>query len=402
MRTVISFLGRVSRDEKSRYRRTPYRFPDGKVTDPAAFFGYVLSARVKAERLVILGTPGSMWDHLFEGDLDLGTDAETDREALLGSVESQTVTQGQLDVLAPALSRRLNVDVRLRLIGNCFDEAEQVQLLDTMAKEVIEGASLDLDVTHGFRHLPMLALLAAMYIKAIRGAQVAGVWYAAFNPEAADARVMRLDGLMRTYDWISALTAYEASGNYAGIATLLKQEGLPVDKADALIRGHHLEQTLNIPDASNNVLGVLKTLDAPLHGTGELFRRRLAERLGWARERELPRQQHRLARQALERGDFLRAAIFGLESFITRRCLRAGLDAKDYRVRRDVTKKLQQEIKEGSYGKTESEAYYELNELRNAMAHGTPPVSSLVKVLKDPGALRERLREDIETLNRNA
>ena len=49
-------------------RPTRYDYGDGSEEPPAAFFGWSLQRRLQPDRLVILGTSGSIWDHLFEGD----------------------------------------------------------------------------------------------------------------------------------------------------------------------------------------------------------------------------------------------------------------------------------------------------------------------------------------------
>ena len=62
---LLTFLGRVS---KAGYQTTCYDFGDGRQEPPTAFFGWSLQRRLTPDRLVILGTAGSMWDHLFERD----------------------------------------------------------------------------------------------------------------------------------------------------------------------------------------------------------------------------------------------------------------------------------------------------------------------------------------------
>ena len=79
MHVLISFLGRVPKGGNG-YRTTTYSF-DGAPDEPTAFIGWSLRRRLTPDRLVILGTAGSMWDHLFEKDIDLGTSAEDERLA---------------------------------------------------------------------------------------------------------------------------------------------------------------------------------------------------------------------------------------------------------------------------------------------------------------------------------
>ena len=84
--TLVTFLGRSPKEEGA-YRATCYEFAEGDDCEPLAFFGWALQNRLQPERLVILGTRGSMWDHLFEGDFDFGNLAEEERLALAEGVE---------------------------------------------------------------------------------------------------------------------------------------------------------------------------------------------------------------------------------------------------------------------------------------------------------------------------
>ena len=59
---LITFLGRTPRDPKTQgYRVTTYQFPDGTLEE-AAVLGWNLAKRLKPNRVIILGTSGSMWD----------------------------------------------------------------------------------------------------------------------------------------------------------------------------------------------------------------------------------------------------------------------------------------------------------------------------------------------------
>ena len=88
--TLISFLGRVPKTENG-YRPTTYTF-NSEPDEPTAFIGWTLHRRLKPDRLVILGTTGSMWDHLFEKDFVLGEEAENERLLLQEATEKKEVT----------------------------------------------------------------------------------------------------------------------------------------------------------------------------------------------------------------------------------------------------------------------------------------------------------------------
>ena len=63
--TLVTFLGRTPKNAGG-YRTTRYRFPDGSESESSAFLGWTLAKRLRPNRLIVLGTPGSMWD--FHGE----------------------------------------------------------------------------------------------------------------------------------------------------------------------------------------------------------------------------------------------------------------------------------------------------------------------------------------------
>ena len=67
MTTLISVLGK----KKNGYSMASYRFDNGVVRQ-VPFFGLALADHLKPQRLILLGTRGSMWDVFFDqhGELD--------------------------------------------------------------------------------------------------------------------------------------------------------------------------------------------------------------------------------------------------------------------------------------------------------------------------------------------
>ena len=92
---LLTFFGRVPNSGRG-YRATRYDFGDGLADEPVAFFGWPLQRRVRADRLVVLGTAGSMWDHLFEEGIASGAGGA----APAGSVYWFEDLQGPADKLA--------------------------------------------------------------------------------------------------------------------------------------------------------------------------------------------------------------------------------------------------------------------------------------------------------------
>lgn len=73
-----------------------------------------------------------------------------------------------------------------------------------------DGDQLYLDVTHGFRYMPMLVLVLSNYTQFLKHTTVKGVYYGAFEAkdEMKRAPIMNLYGLVEIQDWTLAASDY--------------------------------------------------------------------------------------------------------------------------------------------------------------------------------------------------
>lgn len=353
MTTLISFLGKTRRDPATGYQRARYRFDDGQ-TVQTAFFGSALMQHLRPHRTLLLGTAGSMWDAL-----DIDTDAPEWPE-LIEATERSDVDQALLDRVSMR-ARASMAGAELVLMSYARSEAEQTGLLADLAARVVEGERVVLDITHGFRHLPMLALVAARYLGHVRGAEVAGIYYGALEmttPEGITP-VLKLDGLLRMLDWTEAFAAHDASGNYAAFAPLLVHDGLPPASAGQLQRAAHLERVTNASEARAIITPMLDEI-GKLGGATRLFAGKLAQRLAWARQPSRQAREMALHQAYLARNDFLRATLYLQESAISAECYRLKLDSNAHLQREEARASLKANT-----------AFNSLSDIRNMLAHGT-------------------------------
>ncbi len=352
MTTLISFLGKNRADSATGYQRATYAFDDGqRVQTP--FFGSALMQRLRPKRMLLLGTAGSMWDVL-----DFDTEAPEWAE-LTESSERAEVTQELLDRVSTR-ARGAMQGAELVLIPYCRDEGEQMKLLADLAARVVEGEEVVLDITHGFRHLPLLALVAARYLSHVRRAVVSDIYYGALEMTADGITpVLKLDGLLHMLDWIEAFAAHDASGNYGVFAPLLVRDGMKQGSAESLERAAHLERVTNSTQAREIVTPRLAEIET-LGGATRLFSDQLAQRLSWARKPSRDTRERALFDAYLERKDFLRASIYLQESAISAACNRLTIDSNEHASREQARGELKVSL-----------AFRDLSDVRNMLAHGT-------------------------------
>ncbi len=398
--TLVTFLGKGQYDPVAgyRYRSANYRFPGSEITVTTDLFGLALAYHLGTDEIVVLGTSGSQWGVLMEGlmeetDQDDAQEEEA-RLELMEAEQNEAVCQDTLDRLTPLMSKAVNKPVVPRLIPSGKDKDDQYQILERIAETVTDG-TVSFDLTHGFRHLGMVGFLSAFMLERVGNLHVDSLWYGALDMTGDDGEtpVVRLDGLTRVQHWVSALDRFDATGDYGVFAPLLIEDDIPKDKARHLEQAAFHERTMNVWGAVQELKRFLPVLDKQLDGASGLFRKRLRERLRWAREKGLAHHQRKLACEYLERQDFVRAAIFGWEALISMECDRQRLSVRKHDDRHEAKESLQQQVDEKELSKPKRESFRALNALRNGLAHGNPPNNPHHnKILRD----RERLYSELK------
>jgi len=375
MTTQISFLGKSQIDNRTGYRTARYRFPDGSTAE-TAFFGLALAGKLHPQRLVLLGTSGSMWDTLVENqapdDRPEQPNLEQPRLELMDAVRADAVNDAHLAPLAPLVEARIGCPVTLRIIPYGRDAQEQIAILRVMA-EAVAGRTQDgvtLDVTHGLRHLPMLALVAAFYLERVQGVEVAEIYYGALEmTQDGLSPVLSLKGLLEVMDWVQALAGFDRDGDYGPLAPLLERAGATGQQVQHLRRAAYAERVFNHELARQNLLPLRGLLRDGLPGVAALFTDPLARRLEWAEGTAAPIRLAAMARHRYQQGDYLRAAIAGTTGFLAGMA-RPGERLSDF----STFEAIEQAFRDGQRGNPDLRQDYEaLKRLRNALAHGTPP-----------------------------
>ncbi len=378
--TLISFLGKGRADAQTGYRTATYRFDNG-FAKTVAFFGLALAEYLQPDRLILVGTSGSMWDVFFDRN-----DPQDNTLELMEAVEHNRVDATMLAQHALKLEKELGIPVQCVLIPFARDTAEQIKVLTVLAGQVQEGECISLDVTHGFRHLPMLALVAARYLTHVAKVSVSELYYGALDmtEPGAETPVLRLSGLLRMLDWVEALATYDKDGDYGVFGPLLQADGMDPNRAVLLQKASFFERTSNPVKAREALSSVFPSIEQHQGGLSDLFRSELVKRINWFRAPQRHQWEASLARANLLRDDYLRAAVFMFEAVSTKAVLDQKLGDTDNIDDRKAAYK--------SLSEANSNAK-DLEFLRNALAHCVRPAGQPERqALKDRQALAATLR----------
>ncbi len=402
---LISFLGKGQKNGGG-YRRTHYHFESSGRSYHTPFFGLALLQELghiaPVDHFILLGTAASIWDGLLEDELgpsELWL-------ALSEKVEKGLVDDAFLLEISPIIEnnfirRKLARKVSLRIIPMGRDLDEQVAMLQLMAQFAEPGDSFSLDVTHGFRTLPMLGLTCAMLLQQLKDVEIAGLYYGAWEMADAENRtpVVELTGLLRIAQWLSAISAFSHSGDYRLFSHLLDNKEI----ANDLARAGFFEKTMKISQARKHVQNARKGFDelARMDPIFSLFHERLTQLTNWSDEPTYARRQLAAAQNARHHRDYVRAAALAIEAMVSNN-VGKGSDPANYQARNEAKKSLNEECRRTSRSASSDAAVYlELNDLRNSLAHGTSPVYNTFgqqSTLQDPVKLERRLDELITLL----
>lgn len=390
MKTFVTFLGRGRENKTTGYRKATYKFPGGS-EKTTAFFGLALAEHVQPDRIVILGTCSSQWGVLVENLASVGKQEEA-RLELIDAETKGAVGQGHLDNITHLMCEAVDCKVVPRLIPFGKNEVEQYNILDIVAENVPEGR-LDFDLTHGFRHFGMIGFLSAFMLARVQELTVENLWYGALEmTENGVTPVLKLEGLDRVRQWLDALNRFDATGDYRVFGALLTKDGVQADEAKHLENAAFHERTLNLSAAATEIRHFKPILNRELTGASGLFKQKLADRLKWADLDALSKQQAELAHQSLDRRDYLRAAIFGWETLITQACEKKNLNPT-IRGNRENQNILPPD------DSTQYRYRLVLNQIRNALAHGSrPTIDTVREMLKDEQKLRDGLQDTFDDL----
>lgn len=370
MATLLTFIGRGTADKSGgsgRYKLASYCMPDGSITRKVTFLGQVLLEQYQPARLVVAGTSGSMWDQLLD-QLDEQW-SEQQQLTLIERVEAKQVDAGILADLEQALTEASGREVSLVLLPESATPEDQERFFITLCDAIRPGEQLRVDVTHGLRFMPILATACLQYLQHIKGVEIIEMLYGALNGEKGD--VYSLNNVLQLAGWTTALSQFDHSGDVSVFAPLLARQGWDQASIGELRRAAFYERINNPSQAANAGRNVLKTRYEG--AIAELVQPQLQQRLQWVDQQSRGAREQALARQYLQRRDYLRAVIYAQEGLISSRLYQQKTNEHDFDVREQAHKDLLDE----------SADFKTLTHLRNNLAHGVRSRNAAIQRLQE-------------------
>jgi CRISPR-associated DxTHG motif protein len=252
-------------------------------------------------------------------------------------------------------------------------EKELWVIFDAMAKHLQVGDRVAFDITHSFRTLPMLALIAAAYLRVVREVQIEGIYYGAYEArdvQTNESPVFDLTPFLQLLDWTAAAHYFQKTmdGRFLGellsgiqqtmrrgrtsesidLPTKLKSAGLALVKTSQAVQ---LTQPYAVMDCSEDVLKKLESARQDV----EKYARPFAVLLETVRQAHAPlalktaeqtdmhqalSYQWRLLDGYFQRGQVVQAATLAREWIVNILCWKLQKNSRDKQERDSVEKAL--------------------------------------------------------------
>ena len=151
-------------------------------------------------------------------------------------------------------------------------EEEIWEIFETIYKLLKENDELYIDITHGFRYLPMLSIVLANYGKLLKNIRVKSITYGNYETknDKDEAPIIELTSFSQLQDWTNAANLFVKHGNLDGLAYLTKQEALPILKVSQG-KDKTAFELRKLSDSLSEISLALKSNNAPDINSGILF-----------------------------------------------------------------------------------------------------------------------------------
>lgn len=152
-----------------------------------------------------------------------------ERGSLLRNWRDRVEGDNQIEGLESCI-RKLNLKCQIKPveIENGSTEKELWENLKIIYDCLKEGDQVYFEITHGFRLLPMLALVLTNYARFLKGITIKEITYGNYEAKEGDvAPIINLLALAELQDWTNATNLYLKTGRANELAALIGTDAVP-------------------------------------------------------------------------------------------------------------------------------------------------------------------------------
>ncbi len=223
--TLIASIGTGLRKE-SGYRKTVYRFPDGSEFETALFLQAILKSNnfKEIDSVLLSGTRTSDWGALLSS-------SDTPNDELFYKIiqesENKGITDSSLSLLQTFLTETWRIPFQLNCHTHKIDNDTISEIFASYSKLVSSVPSdkpVLLDITHGFRSMPLLMYQAIQYCTANGQRRQIELIYGEYIDTEKISYVRDLSSYWKISEYTAALHLFRERFDGFSLAELIKEE----------------------------------------------------------------------------------------------------------------------------------------------------------------------------------
>lgn len=368
--------GNIIKDSDADYKETVYRIKDEK-TGELICYSETLMAKVlldhyNIEKVLFIGTGGSMWDNIyykFDGEDVAALDQLSSKKA------DKSLKLSDLDAVTDCLNSYLKTDgskcFLISYTENTVDEMwSNFENLLEVQNFLEDGDEIILDITHGFRYMPILNIFLINTMMSMQKKQfeIKAVLYGMLADEYSDIIDFKI--FFDLMEWIKAINAFKNHNDAHQLSLLLgsaDESAKPASKV--LMQMSENIQMVNMQAMWGFMKGITKKVQALKNSNNKIINLLSGDLLELAARLDKEVQsafQYELALWLHENNNYALSYIVLYEAVITRSCELSNTDVNDHAAREDAKKSIGHD-KYGKYFYTNRPD--SLSVIRNSIVH---------------------------------
>jgi len=380
-KVLISFIGtgrKAQGEGKEEYIKTLYQLPNGKLIETSllvsALFNYI-----KPDKLVVIGTPESIWSELANINPKLLETNPFYEKIFNATWDDKTkITSELLKEWEQLLTKELSTEIKLNLLDSNDLEAEVI--FDILYREIPENVEeVYLDVTHALRHFPIVASFSLPILKYLKSFKKLQLIYGKLVKSPKPSPVIFMQTPNRLIELLEAISLTENAGNFEKFAGIfgnkhIRELYLKIETNRRISNKQFKNLTNNL---TNNLTknSVIKSFAAK-YLTEKVFEEIIGENLS-----------ERMAKRAIffaERNQFLKAYTLIFEALINTQP-EPQMKGREIDIYNEKKNRLERNLDSSQW-----EIYHTIRYIRNTIVHGSePPNNEIRNIIHDEEQLRK-------------
>ncbi len=333
--------GDIRKDSDGEYELTTYMIEDKPYKNTLT--SQVIVEHYDIDKIIFVGTRGSMWDNLYF--LYDGKD-ESYMDTLTQKKKDNTLELGDLGQFCQTIDSYLGQDGSSCLLldyqQNDSNEIWQnFELLTSIREQINDGDEIYLDITHGFRYMPILNIFLLEFLTIMHSVdfRIMAILYGMFA--GTKSEIIDFKIFFDLLEWMRAITAFKRYGDGWTLSNLMKEESLEASKVflqfgNTLGLAHMHALWKFIKDANKKV----RKIENAENKIVKLLSEDIIDLTKRFDQEQQSAFQYELAKWLYEQRNYALSYIALYEAIVTKVCEDKGYDILDHKQREEAKRRV--------------------------------------------------------------